>query len=258
MSAVGSTSGRGYPTDSQIAATLGRTAGSTVIQQFGTNPSISTTEEDIWDLGGAYPWPEAAETVRVAAGGDVADTAAGVGARKIKVFGLDETFALVEEEITLAGVSASAATTITFFRVYRAEVTEAGAYTGANTADILVENTVSLDTIICIQAGMGMSQSSMYTIPAGKEAVIINISTNVSANKPSIIKMKKRSNIDLVSAPFGALVTILQYSSLQGPVTPSIDAFEVIPEKTDIWFTGQADTGTSAADVSLSLFMVDV
>ena len=39
--------------------------------------------------------------------------------------------------------------------------------------------------------------------------------------------------------------------------TLSIDAFESIPEKTDIWFTGKADTGTSAADVSYSLFMVD-
>ena len=89
-------------------------------RKFGKNNSVSNASfETIWagaDLGGAtvYTFATTAETLRVKAGGNAADTSAGLGAQTILVEGLSATYEEISETVTLAGASASAATTATF------------------------------------------------------------------------------------------------------------------------------------------------
>ena len=100
----------------------------TLVHKFGHNAAVGTSYEPI-SAGGIYRSPQVsgATAVRVKAG-NVADTAAGLGAQAVTVQGLDETGALAEETLVTAGTSASAPGTITFIRIFRAFVSASGVY----------------------------------------------------------------------------------------------------------------------------------
>lgn len=230
-------------------------SGQKFIHKFGENLTVGTTDEDIWSNGGTYTWITSAETVRVKAGGNAADDSAGNNARKIMVEGLDSNFNEISEEITLAGASASSSTTATFIRVFRAYVTETGSYTAFNAGDIVIESTTSNDVLAIILANTGQTQMTQYTIPAGKTAFLQKIYVNASAK--SDIFMSKRPNADTVSAPFSGRRLVQRFNGVTGPSKLDIDLTIKFTEKTDIWFTGKADTGTSAIDIAYDLVLVD-
>lgn len=82
--------------------------------------------------------------MRIKAGGNAADTAAGAGAREVTLIGLDASGNVVTEAIATNGISASSATTNSFIRLYRAYVSASGTYAtaaaGSHTAAIVIEN----------------------------------------------------------------------------------------------------------------------
>ena len=108
-----------------IECAEGNTAGCRVVHKFGRNPSVGAAKEIISTLA-TYWQPIAAETVRVKAGGNANDTAAGSGCREITIEGLDGSWAEASEAEATAGASASTATTTTFIRVFRAYCSSMG------------------------------------------------------------------------------------------------------------------------------------
>ena len=68
--------------------------------KFGKNPDVGNTEETIWDAGGLYSWQSAAESLEILSS-EVADAAAGTGARTVTVKGLDSNYELLSETVTL-------------------------------------------------------------------------------------------------------------------------------------------------------------
>ena len=80
--------------------------------RFGRNTAIGATYTPV-TRSGHYRTPQAgsATTLRVKAGGNANDTAAGSGARQITLVGLDATGNVITETLATAGASASAATT---------------------------------------------------------------------------------------------------------------------------------------------------
>ena len=179
-----------------------------VVHKFGENPSIDigSVPEHAWAFGGTYVYPQAAETVLVVAGGNANDTAAGSGARTIVVSGLDQNWTEASETITLAGASASSATTTTFIRVFRVFVDTCGTYSGNNTGNIEVQTSTTGDTVAYIVAGAGQSKIGLYTVPSGKTAYLSTISVAVNrsggASTNASIDMRQRRNADTVAAPF--------------------------------------------------------
>ena len=241
--------------DKYHAISAGLIGGVAIERKFGANPSLSTTEQDIWFNGGLYPWPIAAETVRVKAGGDVNDTNGGTGAQTIRVIGLDENWAEATEDITLDGASASSATTTTFIRILRAYVLTCGTYSATNTGDISIENTSTLNVISNIQAGFGQTQLSMYTIPAGYRGYLERLFVNVSGNKPSSMFFWQRQNADDVTTPFTSKRILRPVYELQGPVEYKLNSLGPFPEKTDLWLSGVTVAGASSADVGYDIVL---
>ena len=135
---------RGAWVDWFLQASRVWTDGITTQHKFANNPSL-TTIEDVWATGGTYAgWITYTAAVRVAAGGNAADTAAGAGARTVYIEGLDQNWAVANETVTLAGGSASSFTSTTFRRVYRAYVASTGTYHGTNTAAISIQDASSV------------------------------------------------------------------------------------------------------------------
>ncbi len=245
--------------DPYLDVSAGLFADRFTVHKFGDNSDVGTASfEDIWDAGGTYTWPTAAETVRVRSGGNTNDTAAGTGAQKIIVQGLDTNFDPVEEEITLAGSSASSSTTATFRRVYRAYVTDSGAYGGNNTGDILIENTSTNQLLADIQAGKGQTEMSMYTVPAGHKAYLRRVTMEVEASKPAEVRFWQRQNADDVTTPFTAPRIVHDTLALEGTENIEFAVFPEFPEKTDLWMDAIASSGGGATQVDIAYDLVVV
>lgn len=154
------------------------------IEKFGANLSVGADIETIWEAGGIYEYLTVASTVS-AISDDSGDTVAGTGARTIEIQGLDSNYNTVTEIISTNGTSSGPASTNEFLRIYRALVKTAGS-TGTNEGQINVN--AGSTTVISIgtkgigvnKEGFGQSQTSVYTIPAGKTGYITQWSVGSS------------------------------------------------------------------------------
>ena len=235
----------------------GSVTGTSGVVKFGRNAAVGATEEDIWAAGGIYTgFLTAASAVRIRAGGNAADDAAGAGARSIEVEGLDQNWNVVTETISTAGASASTATTTTFIRVYRVCVIDVGTYTGANTGTISVETTGGV-LMATIEAGLGQTQMAIYTVPAGKTAYIVSLSIFVDTNKTAQVYLWQRQNADDVSAPFTGKRIWRPFDGVSGAVDGPVAFPYVFPAKTDIWASGVGPSGGAGVAVEMHIALVD-
>lgn len=245
--------------DMNVSIAAGDIAGLSWIFKYGANHAVGGTYEPVWTGSAAYPgWITSASTVRVASGGDVNDTVAGSGARKIIVIGLDENWEDAEEEIELAGAAASASTTTTFIRVFRAYVSEAGTYASPVNVDDIVIETTGGTTLAQIDGDEGQTLMCLYTVPAGKTAYLyrVNMSSSQVANQEANFRLFKRENADVTSAPVSSNRVIMHHHGLSGHAGMAIDCRISFPEKTDIWMEAQQGGSQSpevGADVELLL-----
>jgi len=226
-----------------------------IVHKFGLNAAIGTTLEDIWTPGGVYPWPQAAETVRIKSGGNAADTAAGNGARSIRVMGLDENWELAQEDIVTAGAGASDPTDTTFIRVFRAYVLDVGVYGAANTGAIDIENTTSTNVLAQIPAGIGQTEMTHYTIPADKKGYLMDMTIHIGSSVAASLNLVQRQNADDVTVPFTGKRLVARNLTLLTDVGHQLHRWE-FPEKTDIWVEGSS-ASSSSASISYGLILVD-
>lgn len=233
----------------------GRFPGWTHIHKFGRNETVAAgAVEDIWQVGGAYPFLQTADTVRIKAGGDAADTAAGLGAQAIMIQGLDENWELAEESVITAGANASLSTSTTFIRVYRGWVSACGTYGGDNEADIDIETTGGT-TLARIAAGFGQTQLAVYTIPAGRTGFMSDIDIYVESSKAMDMFLYHRENADVIVAPFSARRVLHFFPQVTGHL-PKPDMFpHEFPARTDVWMAGKGAAGGSSASAEFELLL---
>ena len=212
----------------------GKYSGRFIVNKFGRNPDIDTgsVPEDVWAFGGLYTgFPTgSAETLDVSSS-SASDTSAGVGARTMRIFGLDSNYDLQQEDITLNGTF-NVTTANTYLRVYRAYILTAGS-SETNVGNIQINHTTTTANVFgYVVAGKGQTELSNYTIPNGytgylKDYVVSCLDT--SSNDASVAIWYRELN--------GAVRLIR-------PVSVSTDTDSVrniyggisIPEKTDFMF----------------------
>lgn len=138
------------------------------IFKFGRNVDIDAANpEDVWDGGGAYPFPPVAATT-TAVSAAATDTPGGTGVSKIEVQGVDADFNYAVERIDLAGLTPVTLQT-QFFRVFRAIGLVAGS-SETNDGDISVS--VDGTVVALILAGNGQTAMAIFTVPIGQPAVV--------------------------------------------------------------------------------------
>jgi len=141
--------------------------------KFGRDESVDTTFKPVC-IGGVWPTPTTsnATPLRIKAGGNANDTAAGSGAREITVIYLDTNLAVQTETLATAGASASSYTSGNVFRLLRAYVSASGTYASASggfshSASITLESSsedwATIDATDIVRA---QSQIACYTVPA--------------------------------------------------------------------------------------------
>jgi len=248
------------PYQDALLRSRGLVSGTTVQQLFGRNPAVGTVAfEHIWFNGGAYNWLTAASVVRIQAGGDPTDTAAGAGAREVTIEGLDQNWAEATETLATAGAAASADTTTTFIRINRVYVSQTGTYGVANTGDIIFETNPGALVVANIEALLGQTQLGHYSVPDSKTAFIALVRIVYSSNKDGNIRMMQRERADDVAAPMGSLRILNAWDEFTGEAdTRSFEAMIGIPARSDIYFEAKANTSSGSCSVSFDLIIVDV
>lgn len=147
----------------------------------GRNIALATSLENVNELSNPFLYAgssfgQTAAKVDVISS-STADAAAGTGARKVLVVGLDGSYVFQTEEITMNGQTAVVSAK-DWLRVFAVEVSVCG--TGlVNAGDIYIYKTGTGGTItggvpgtltsawVKVLAGYGYGSSGMYTVPAG-------------------------------------------------------------------------------------------
>ena len=136
---------------------------STAVNVFGFNRSIGTSFETVWNDGGNYVYPTSALTMSVVST-SAADT------MEVLIVGLDINYNPISETVTLTGTSA-VTTSAAFFRINSAVI-----LAGSNVGDISINNGGTKYAFI--EALIGITQSSVYTVPAGHSLYLARIDAN--------------------------------------------------------------------------------
>lgn len=244
--------------DFLIEVAKGNVAGHSLVHKFGRNDAVPNGAWAAVTQLGTLAFLNGATSVRIKAGGNVADDAAGAGAREIEVMGIDTTLTQISETITTAGAAASAATSAAFWRICRVTTTAVGTYSTANTGDIVIENAAGGTDLIMVAAGEGRSQHGHYAIPTGKTGYLLSVHVTVDSGKAANIRVFIREALNDTAAPVKPNCLRLYWDGIIGtfdyvPRSPGI----VVPALSDIWVEAYGDGAASEVSADFELLLVD-
>lgn len=250
--------------DIGLLISSGDVNGVSVVHKFGHNGAVGTTFSPV-SVGGYYPTPlsSAATTLRIKAGGNANDTAAGSGAREITVVGLDATGAEVTEAIATAGASASSATANSFMRLYRAWVSASGSYAtasaGSHSGEIVVEDSAgSADwaTISATDFPLGQTEIGAYSVPLRKTAYLTNLAIETESSKAIDVVLFQRENILQASAPFSAMRVFERFKGITGAFNEQFPSPHKFPALTDVGAMAKVATGSAGITIDMEFILV--
>ena len=196
VNTTGSTTPLSAEIDFYLAVAKGDFTGYSNVSKFGYNPTVgSGNYESIWEGSNAYPWMSTDDQLEVLSS-DTDDTSAGTGARTVELQGLDSSWNVLTETVTMNGTSA-VTTTGSFLRIFRARVVTAGS-SGRNEGTITIRDQDTSTTRALITNGAtdgnGQTLMAVYTIPAGKTGYIININISSKKDQEQTYRLMARDN----------------------------------------------------------------
>lgn len=232
------------------------------IKVEGRNTSVAQAFVPITPAG-VYMTPQAGNPVqlRIRAGGNANDTAAGTGAREVELYGLDANGVEITDTIVTAGASASAASARSFLRLFRARVSKSGTYAtqtaGSHADDIVIESTAGVLWAEIPVNGFpeSVSRIGAFTVPADYEAFMIGVRINADAGKKVDAIVFKRENILQTAAPYSPMEVVTEFFNISGFLDVGYDAPIYLPPMTDIGVMAVIDVQTARVGSGLGLLL---
>lgn len=228
------------PFDLQVARN--QIMGHSVLSLFGYQASVTTTPIPVWENASTYTYITAASTLSLVSTSASDDTSA-----KILINGLDSNFNPISETLAMNGTGA-VTTVNSYFRVNNLVMVSPGTSQNTNIGTITLKQ--SSNVIAQINAGVGKSQSTIYTVPAGYSFYLdlAEVNTSNSYTGSTIITYKVQAINNLTGVKLNVLqqpfVSIYTASRSSNPF--------IYTEKTDIQWQLSTSTGTIAAGIILT------
>lgn len=204
-----------------LAAARSLIGGLTPDIKFGASGAITTDRVTIWPHTTLYAYQAAATKLKVSSG-SAADDLGSTGMEKVLLYGLDENWLEITEEVILNG-QAQVETDAEFLRIYRAIGTQYGS--GGTNAGIVYAGTGSAITGVpqttvdmVIAAGDGQTLMALRPVPAGKRMFIECLHLSVGEGKTLVGFLAHR--------PFGGGFAVKWTETI----------FQTAIERTDLWF----------------------
>ncbi len=193
--------------------------------KFGENPSVGSSEEDIWDAGEAYSYLTSAERLKISSD-DANDTEEGTGLRTVQIYGLSETYAEINEIVILNGLT-GVETDNSFIRIFRMIGRSAGS-DGKNVGNILAKNNVESITLAQIQEGHGQTLMALWTVPRGKKLYLVQWYGACSASGG------RDTQFHLYIRPFGEIFQLKRHIDVNAFFNLLFPLTHVVEAKSDI------------------------
>lgn len=216
------------PFDLQVAR--GQIDGHSTQNIYGYQPAVATTFIPLWENATEYTFPVSAQIMLLT--GTDADTA------RVLISGLDANYAQISESVTLNGAT-GVQTTKQYLRINGMQVVS------GNPAATVTLTNLAGDTVYAkINTGVGRTQASIFTVPAGFTYFLqrVNIYTSLNGNNFVTYRNKTISS--------SGVITLTQ----QAPFPVSYEARRVMPrpfvEKTDIVL--QCKVASSTGEVAIA------
>jgi len=226
--------GKFEPWDLQIAR--GQIAYHQGIEIFGYSTTVgSSAQGPLWEgltlSGGTYAYPSSAAQLVL-----VSSSASDNTSRSVFIEGLDANYNPITELIALNGTS-NVTTTKSFFRINRMSM-----YNSTNTGAITAS--ISSTVYAKINAGVGQTQMSIYTVPAGYSFYLSYVQYDASIGFTSSNYMIAAEYNKFNAGNNAGQITLTHQSTFvqkqEVPFTIPIEH----TEKTDIQFQVVANTGS--------------
>ena len=242
----------------------GNVSGASIIHKFGKNLTVGTSYIPV-SIGGIYETPQAASatTLRIKSGGNVNDTAAGTGAQKVMIEGIDASGNVVSEELTTAGASASSVSSNSYIRLYRFYVSESGSYAnasgGSHAGNIVIENGAGgTDWGEIDSSGFAISQSEIgaFTIPSGYTGYLLSALGFSDSTKTTELIFFKREGILDAAAPYEAMRILFEERLEGGAFTVNPAAPILIGTSCDCGFLAKVNTSTALVEVDFEILLI--
>jgi hypothetical protein len=196
----------------------------------GTSFTMISTGNLLW-------LPTVASTLRIKAGGDATDTAAGTGAQSVLIQGLDANGLEIQEVVATNGILASAVTTLSFLRVSTVTVYAAGSGE-TNAAAITIEVGAGGTDVAQISAGEGRFETSHLPVPSNKTVLFQALTILADVAKQITTRVVWRT-------PDGVRITLQNIPAIASPVTvPLLAQLAFNTGVSDIWLEGLVSSGT--------------
>lgn len=196
---------------------------------FGFNRTAGTAFETIWNDGGTYAFPSAGVIMSAVStsSSDVMD---------ILISGLDINYEPISETVSLTGTSA-VTTSLSFFRINSAVI-----LAGSNVGDITISN--GGIKYAFIEAALGITQSCIYTVPAGFSMYIFRIDVNsATANANKYITIRNVTTVN------GRTLRVAEATFATSQVSYDRQVPFKIAEKTDFQFEAKSSSGSNEVSI---------
>ena len=209
---------------------------------YGYQPAVTTTNIPLWENASVYVYPVAATSMNLASNNN-ADTAT------ITISGLNANYKPVNEAVVLTGTT-PVATVTAFLRINSMQVSVGSATNPAGV--ITLKDPTNTTTYAQINAGIGRTQMSIFTVPAGYTFYLSRVDNNSSFNGNNVNYVVYKN----YSVSASGVVSVTQ----QAPFTSWYHAQRVMPrpftEKTDIQFQFQTSAGTAVVNCSVEGWLI--
>lgn len=237
-----------FNTDFLIEVSRGNVSGASVRGIVMRNPTTGTSFEDIWGAGGEIVYPTAAETWEILST-SANDTAAGTGARQVLVNYLDDQYI---ERSTIVALNGTTPVTLNtdHFRPNGAVVIESGS-SKFNEGDITIRDAGTTNPRQTILVGFSASEDTHFTVPAGKEILVLNFSSFFTKNNDGVISGRL--------FPFGTntRITAGRFPFYQNAFTIDFKALFMIDEKSDFKYQALSSNANQEVNAVVELLYVD-
>jgi hypothetical protein len=226
MGAPTSSNVYGKPGPFELQVSRGLIAGHTSLNLFGNTTALgSTAYGPLWEgltgAGGVYVYPASA-VVMTLASSSASDTAV-----TIRIFGLGAGFVAQTEDVALNGTTG---------------VTTTGSFLRINKLETIVGNAVGNVTAVNggttyakITAGNGVTQMSLYTVPAGYTfyQTYLQADTNTSVTSGAYVRLR---TYQVHNEPTGSSITAELQTAFVQQLSIPLSFPQAFPEKHDIQY----------------------
>lgn len=215
-----------------LAVALGQVDGAYSLTKFGANTAApSGVKIDVWDAGGTYVFLDTAETLSIYSS-DANDDISGTGARTVEIFGLDAGYNEISETVQLAG-TVLVPTVNEYIRCNRMIVRSAGS--NGSAIGTIKADTSGGNTQTQLVNGFNQSQMAIWTVPAGKTAVIKYTEASIGKGKEGLFELTVR--------PFGEVFQTKKVLKVfeKKSATPRVYG-TAVTEKSDIKISVTSDS----------------